>query len=182
MTHAMSALAQATACATPPRQDGIPPVVETANSPASALTSDPHHVILEERNKNDRERLACQKQIADLQRTVATVSMSDTGVSQFSTPPSQCQGLPTERVTQKDSNGNKWFQVIHCCPKCGCNCSHSNERCRNKGEGNWVSGAAATDHKGGSNKNEEHQSPHGRVAVCCNSPMTVLEGCGLSHN
>ena len=67
----------------------------------------------------------------------------------------QLQKLPTERVMQRDSRGNKWFQVVHYCSKHGYNHSHSNARCKDKDKPGWIPDASHDDPKGGATHNAD---------------------------
>ena len=69
IAQAMSALA-----VTPNSHCSIPPVIQApTGSNASALTTDQSfRLLMEERNKYDREKMALQKKISDLEQSIAT--------------------------------------------------------------------------------------------------------------
>ena len=135
---------------------GIPPVIQAhqQNSANSALTSDQTiRLLIEERNKHDREKTALQARIKDLEHTSKgsntqlTSAMTSSGTK-----------TPDERIIQHDGQGQKWYKVAHYCSKHGYNVSHSNGNCRDKHRSDghqWISGATACDHHGGNQKNQD---------------------------
>ena len=135
---------------------GIPPVIQAQqqSSATSAVTSDQTiRLLIEERNKHDREKTALQARIKDLEQASNAHNTQPTRASTLSRT-----STPDERIIKYDGQGQKWYQVAHYCSKHGYNVSHSNENCRdkNKAEGHqWVSGATACNHHGGNQKNRE---------------------------
>ena len=163
MQKDISTIAQAMSAftVTPPPQNNycnIPPVVQApTGSNASALTTDQSfRLLMEERNKADKEKLALQKKINDLELSIATGTTQGTSTQGVH---NNIRSLgPEEGIMQQDSKGQKWYKVIHYCSKHGFNGSHSNGNCRDKLKAHgqpWVEGATLADQRGGSNKNAD---------------------------
>ena len=85
IAQAMSAL---TVAAPSNSRCSIPPVIQTpigSNASASALTTDQSiRLLMEERNKYDRERMALQRKISDLEQSIATGTTQGTSTQQNS--------------------------------------------------------------------------------------------------
>ena len=142
---------------TPPPPNGIPPIIQGVVGDTSALAMDQSvRLLMEERNKSDREKMAMQKTINELRSSVATGPTQDTSNNSNR---NRERGHNKERIKRQDSKGHTWFQIAHYCSKHGYNSSHSNEACEFKqaqdGRGTWIAGASAADNKGGSNKNAD---------------------------
>jgi hypothetical protein len=158
MQKDISTIAQAMSAFTvtpPARQDNhhcsIPPVIQAPiGSNASALTTDQSfRLLMEERNRSDKEKMALQRKISDLEQSIAT------GTTQGTSTNNRDRG-PEEGIMQQDSKGHKWYKVVHYCSKHGFNGSHSNGNCRDKAKTYgqpWVEGATSGDQRGGSSKN-----------------------------
>lgn len=116
----------------PSQQPGIPPVIQTAPSFASALTSEQsHRLLMDKRIQNDKEKQALIQQINTLEKSIATATASMTTCT---SPPAQSTSKTTtdQRIKQKDLCGNNWFQVGHYCSKHGYSISHTNDNCRDR--------------------------------------------------
>ena len=159
LTHAMSVMSQQTKV--PLSHSGsaagsipaaIVPTPSANNSLTSGLTHDQSFRMLqEERIRNDKLKQQINKLMQALQ-SGNTVSTCPTVATQSTST------TMDERIKQKDSNGNNWFQVAHYCSKHGYNYTHSNANCKDKLKpadyfDAWVEGATHEDHKGGSNRN-----------------------------
>ena len=161
LTHAMSVMSQQTRAPSAPSapsgssSTAIPTAIvptPSTNSFTSALTHDQSFRMLqEERIRNDKLKQQINKLMQALQ-SGNTVSTCPTVATQSTNT------TVDERIKQKDSNGNNWFQVAHYCSKHGYNYTHSNANCKDKLKpadyfDAWVEGATHEDHKGGSNRN-----------------------------
>ena len=151
MTQAMSILTQS------PPANNVPPVIQTSNSNTSALdtTDQSYRLLMEERNKHDRDRTVLQNKIQDLGQSLAATA---TTISSNQHSYNNERAIPNEKVIHKDNTGSKWLKVTHYCSKHGYNVSHSNANCRDKhkpGAHNWTDGATATDNKGGNTRNAD---------------------------
>ena len=110
---------------------------------------------MEERNKHDREKIALQARIKELEQGSKGNNTQSTNASTVSVSHTNS---PDERVIQYDGQGRKWYHVAHYCSKHGYNISHSNGNCRDKHKTdgqNWINGATACNNHGGSQKNRE---------------------------
>ena len=135
---------------------GIPPVIQAhqQNSTNSPMTSDQTiRLIMEERNKHDREKIALQARIKELEQGSKGNNTHSTNASTVSHT-----NTPDERVIKYDGQGHKWYHVAHYCSKHGYNISHSNNSCRDshKTDGHkWITGATACNNHGGNQKNRD---------------------------
>ena len=161
MQKDISTIAQAMSAFTVTPQNNhcnIPPVIQAPiGSNASALTTDQSfRLLMEERNKADREKMALQKKINDLELSIATGTTQGTSTQGVHNS-NRDQG-PEEGIMQQDSKGQRWYKVVHYCSKHGFNGSHSNGNCRDKLKTHgqpWIEGATSGDQRGGSNKNAD---------------------------
>ena len=166
---AMSAVSGTTQAGPPmySSQSSIPPVIQTnPNSNTSALgtVDQTLRVLMDERNKFDKERVAFQQKYnsdtAALQNRINALERLTSG-SQFTNPTvnsSTYSPANDTRICKTDSGGNKWYQVAHYCSKHGFNISHNNQDCKHKHKGGkfpWIEGATATDTKGGNPRNND---------------------------
>ena len=158
MQKDISTIAQAMSAFTvtqPPNNHcNIPPIIQAPiGSNASALTTDQSfRLLMEERNRSDKEKIALQRKISDLEQSIATGTTQGT-----STNFNRDRG-PEEGIMQQDSKGQKWYKVVHYCSKHGFNGSHSNGNCRDKAKTYgqpWIEGATSGDQRGGSSKNAD---------------------------
>ena len=155
MQKDISTIAQAMSAFTvtqPPNSHcNIPPIIQAPiGSNASALTTDQSfRLLMEERNRSDKEKIALQRKISDLEQSIAT------GTTQGTSTNSNRDRGPEEGIMQQDSKGQKWYKVVHYCSKHGFNGSHSNGNCRDKAKTYgqpWIEGATSGDQRGGSSK------------------------------
>ena len=143
----------------PQSRPNVPSIIpaETAqnNSNTSAITLDrTHREMMEQRNRAERLESA----IEDLKRQLASERSTAPTVSSGSTT----TRTPDIRIKHTDDKGQHWFQIAHCCSRHGCNHHHDNAGCRDKQapirkdwQKQWQAGATHTDHKNGSNHNQD---------------------------
>ena len=158
VTQAMSVMTQS------PPASHVPPIIRTHNSNTSALgtTDQSYRLLMEERNKHDRDRAALQNNNSALHRKIrelkASLANTVTTAGSSRSPHSTGGTVPNEKIIHRDNTGSKWLKVAHYCSKHGYNVSHSNQNCRDKhkpGAHGWVDGATATDNKGGNTRNAD---------------------------
>ena len=142
------------------QQQSIPAFVpaQPSNSNTSAITLDrTHREMMEQRNKIEQQ----DRTIAELKQQLAT-QHSQAGTAPTYTSRSTVTRAPDMRVKQKDNTGQQWYQIAHYCSRHGYNYHHDNDRCKDKhipirkeNQKPWQPGATHTDHKNGSNLNQD---------------------------
>ena len=144
----------------PQSRPNVPSIIpsETAqnNSNTSAVTLDrTHREMMEQRNRAER----LESTIKDLKRQLASERSTAPTVSSGSATTAR---TPDIRIKHTDDKGQHWFQIAHCCSRHGCNHHHDNAGCRDKQapirkdwQKQWQAGATHTDHKNGSNHNQD---------------------------
>ena len=158
MTSALSIQTQKTDTDDQCISRGIPPIIQAhqQSSANSALTSDQTlRILIEERNKHDREKTALQARIKNLEQEQASKG-NQTQLTNTTTRSGT--STPDERIIQYDGQGQKWYKVAHYCSKHGYNVSHSNGNCRDKHKSNgdpWINGATACNNHGGNQKHQD---------------------------
>ena len=107
MTQVMSVLTQS-----PPASNGvpIPPLIQThdgGNTSAFGTSDHTYCLPMEERNRYNKDRTLLQNKLRDLKNSMAGTTATGSMTRSATTH------TPNEKVVNKDSNGNKWFQRAH---------------------------------------------------------------------